>query len=223
MKSGIPDKPDDPPALHTELIRCWITPGTSQIAGTQGSRKLTDDQRDEISERTKALHAQGKMKRSTVGSSMSNQSIRSFTLAILCHLRCFTHLDGRSAILAVLTYGNAFPHPKASKTHLDALGKAFTRRYPTGVLVWAMEAQKRLAPHFNLLVSLATHDPHFNDWLRETWFRITGTGGSPVSARLERCVLTTELYDTAGAVNYVAQELGKRQQKEFAPGTHPGR
>ena len=88
----------------------------------------------------------------------------------------------RPATFATLTYPRVWdPDPKTWKRDLETFGKALGRRYPGAWFIWALEIQKRGAPHFHLIL-------HWNDqrqfesykvrqaWISETWARIVGKG-----------------------------------------------
>ena len=212
------------PRIQADELEFWTVPGTTRIAGTRGHQNLTKELADERSDLMKALHAKGDMKRGLVGSAMSQASKNSFADFVLAHLSAFQLKKTRTrrGYFIVLTYGDNYPNPKESKADLDALAKAFKRRFGYSFFVWGLEAQERQAPHYNLLVSINDPNCDIKEWFTSTWIRLTGTGGSPAHARYNHAVICEEIYNAEGAAIYVAQELGKVEQKRFAEG-HPGR
>ena len=212
------------PRIQADELEYWPVPGTGRIAGMRGHQNLSKELADERSDLMRELHAKGAMKRGEVLKTMSAQSKNSFSDYVLSHLSAFQLKKTRTrrSYLVVLTYGDHYPNPKESKVDLDNLAKAFTRRFPYSSFVWGLEAQERQAPHYNLLVTINDPDCDIHEWFTSTWIRLTGTGGSPAHSRYEHAVICEPIYNAEGAAIYVAQELGKVEQKTFQKG-HPGR
>lgn len=74
-----------------------------------------------------------------------------------------------------LTYPRHFVSAADSKRHLDVFNKRFCRAWPGAVALWCLEAQRRGAPHYHLLVRWADSDLAANrrNWssLRALWAR----------------------------------------------------
>jgi len=111
---------------------------------------------------------------------------------------------GRTSF-ACLTYPAEFPTDgRVVKGDLHRLRRELVRRGVGGV--WALEFQKRGAPHLHLLLS------EFVDktWLSETWFRIVGSG----DAKHLRAGTRIEAMRVAhGVVAYIAGYVSKHDQK----------
>jgi len=68
----------------------------------------------------------------------------------LMHL--FATLSDAPAMFITLTYGQKYPTAAKAKTHLKSLFKRLQRENPDASMVWRIELQKRLAPHFHLIL-----------------------------------------------------------------------
>lgn len=72
-----------------------------------------------------------------------------------------------------LTYPSEYPRDgREVKRHLDMLGKRFMRLFPDFTGFWAMEFQKRGAPHFMILSNVFVH----YSVLARLWYDIVGSG-----------------------------------------------
>jgi len=70
-------------------------------------------------------------------------------------------------VFVTLTYGREFPKDGETwKRHLGVFFKRLKRKYPHLSAVWKLEPQKRLAPHFHLLVYGGRID---KEWLAVAW------------------------------------------------------
>lgn len=125
--------------------------------------------------------------------------------------------------LVTLTYGAVWPHPDQVKRDLHVLSKRYARWSEGSPAFWLLEAQKRGAPHFHLLVTGVASRDEMRGWFRQAWLDITGYGGSSPEARLARAVDVRTLRGMGGALGYLAKEMSKRAQKRFPLGTGPGR
>lgn len=78
-------------------------------------------------------------------------------------------------LFMTLTYPSEFPDcPETWKAHLEAFRTWMVRHHPGASAVWKLEPQKRMAPHFHLLVWGVDFIPA--DVLAAVWYRIVGSG-----------------------------------------------
>jgi hypothetical protein len=74
-----------------------------------------------------------------------------------------------------LTYPKEFPAARATKTHLDAVIKRFERQWGPRGLVWKLEAQRRGAPHYHLLLLMGSEATLQElNWWAENWCEVIG-------------------------------------------------
>lgn len=64
--------------------------------------------------------------------------------------------------------------PKQWKRDLDVWKRRLERAYPGVWGIWRLEAQKRGAPHYHLLLWGVSHIPI--DWIAQTWWEVVGSG-----------------------------------------------
>lgn len=123
-----------------------------------------------------------------------------------------------AAFMVTLTYPGltcpeAIPAPDEAaryKGHLDAFGKALQRQWAGSSAVWVLEFQKRLVPHYHLLVFGVSADSllECRQWVASTWNRIVG--GDDVHLRAgTQC---DKAKHPGGARNYLAKYLSKGSQ-----------
>lgn len=126
--------------------------------------------------------------------------------------------------LATLTYGAVWPSFQQVKRDLDVLGKRFARAFPCCGGIWLLESQDRGAPHYHIVMPRCCHgDEDMEYWFWKNWFDITGLSGSTYESRRAHAVDVTGLGRFGGLIGYLSKELGKKAQKAFTPGDHPGR
>lgn len=116
------------------------------------------------------------------------------------------------ALFVTLTYpGNEVAEserwsvdPAVWKKHLDTFGKRLRRAFPGCSAIWRIDAQRRGAPHFHLLVFGAGFIPH--EWCARAWWEIVGSGSADhLSAGTE----TRAIESPRQAVYYVSKYAGK--------------
>ena len=108
----------------------------------------------------------------------------------------------------VSTYPAEFPRDGGQvKRDVDVFCKAYVREIG-GHNLWAIEFQKRGAPHINFLFDEFVP----KDWFSETWFRIVGSGDEKhlrAGTKIESVTSREE------CIGYMASRyLAKREQKE---------
>jgi len=160
-------------------------------------------------------------KRSEIPSFQSVGSRRRLVRSLADHSNAY-----EGGLMVTLTYGRVFPDPRTAKDQLDTLFKRMRRAWPSVYCHWSLEVQKRQASHFGLPVGGVPvgRRREFRRWLRSNWLDISGSGGSSRRARERRAVDVARLYEVAGVIGYLAKEMGKVAQKQFAdPDTKPGR
>lgn len=79
----------------------------------------------------------------------------------------------KKALFITLTYPSEYPADDVAKQHLDTFSKRIARKWPQAAFVWRIEAQKRGAPHFHLLVYGVEFIP--KAWLSRSWYEIVGS------------------------------------------------
>ncbi len=62
------------------------------------------------------------------------------------------------------------------KKHLDTWCKRLHRKYPTAGLIWRLEAQKRGAPHYHLLIFGVDLTSEVKSWIAQSWFEVVASG-----------------------------------------------
>lgn len=150
----------------------------------------------------------------------------------LLHTAKNCDVDFRS--MATLTYPAEFPcDGKLVKTHLDKVRKRLAREFKDIRGIWFLEFQRRGAPHFHWLFSVAledrgelvskrrrsskrdgavywTHQPT-EDWLSRAWYEVVGSGDQ----KHLRAGCSWELIEEEdGAIRYAATHAAKPHQKE---------
>lgn len=141
-------------------------------------------------------------------------------------------------VFVTLTYPDEYPRdPAVWKRHLRAFFKAWSRQYGPARAVWAMEFQRRGAPHFHIVLvappgvgrDVDDQLPQVRRWYAATWHRIvTGCRGDHSRARDlgEGCVPwhyerhlepehCKEATNAREAISYIESELGKESQKSL--------
>lgn len=77
-------------------------------------------------------------------------------------------------LMITLTYPEWWPDNwQTWKYHLDLFWKRLRYEWSSVAILWKLEAQKRDAPHFHLLVFGIPFVPH--EWVARAWFEIVGT------------------------------------------------
>lgn len=74
-----------------------------------------------------------------------------------------------------LTYPSIYPSPGESKSHLFALRKRMTRRWPRHGAAWRLEFQKRGAPHYHIFVWGVPYE-ELKAEIEVMWFEVVGSG-----------------------------------------------
>lgn len=94
-------------------------------------------------------------------------------------MRSIAEIDQRyiheMPLFVTLTYPSKWPDDyRRWKRDLDVFLEALHYKYPNSFAYWRMEAQKRGAPHFHLLIYNQSFIPH--EWVSQTWYRIVDSG-----------------------------------------------
>lgn len=232
-----------------ELMKVWRDPYGRPIYNA-GKRAMSEREKQLRAERTAEQHrkkqlaaaakgVESEMKRGRVNKAQSQQSKHRMMSCFASYISLFganreerraaehsrIRVGPVSVIGAVITYGDNHPNCDDSKTDIDTLAKRQRRKWGEGWMLWRLENQTlRQAPHYNITLAIPGWHSYeqMSEWLTKAWLEITGTGGSPLSAREERGVVTTEIYNAIGWANYMAKDLDKKAQTEFVS-DHPGR
>ncbi len=109
-----------------------------------------------------------------------------------------------SGLFLTLTYPRQFPDGNRAKRDLKVFVQRLLREYPSAAGLWKLEAQKRGAPHFHLIILGVEHIPH--EWVSENWYEVVGSGDvHHLAAGTE--VRRVKSYQHA--VHYVAKYIAK--------------
>lgn len=121
-----------------------------------------------------------------------------------------------------LTYPLGFPDPRQAKRHLEQLLKRHRRAFGPTWIIWKLEPQDRLAPHFHLL--LFSPSPVLEqaeiEWWARNWHDIAGGGDlKHLAVHLGQagngnrpCI--EQLRDWNGVTSYATKYMGKVIEQE---------
>ena len=121
--------------------------------------------------------------------------------------------DASLPLFATITYPKNYPSAKQAKKDLHNLLRRFMRQFPNGCIVWKLEPQERLAPHFHFEV-WGVQEQEFYEWIVENWHEIAGQ--EDINHKLfmqgllkdsERCVSKCEDYQHM--TRYVSKYIAK--------------
>jgi hypothetical protein len=129
-------------------------------------------------------------------------------------------------LFVTLTYPAEFPTARASKVDLSTWLKRFERQFGPRWMLWKIEAQRRGAPHYHLLIRAPEAQHDLQAWIRwtaQTWHEIAG-GGDPKHLRLalgecrgsKPCVEVAREWKCVGAYacKYMAKLPPQHEQSE---------
>lgn len=109
-------------------------------------------------------------------------------------------------IFVTLTYPAVFPeNSKIWKRDLDAFWKRLARRFPAAGSFWKLEPQKRLAPHFHMMIWGVDY-VDLRCWVSQAWYEVVGSGDIRhlmAGTRVER------VRSWRGVMSYASKYLGK--------------
>lgn len=148
----------------------------------------------------------------------------------------------RQLVFVTLTYPRHFSaDPRSWKRDLDAWRRAVARTYGAPLAVWALEFQRRGAPHFHIALvlpeafrlsrreqeavaaGLASARPggpsveEFRAWAAQTWYRIAGHGDLRHLEQHRKPGHCKAAHGPRGLVGYLQQELGKKTEQKALP------
>jgi hypothetical protein len=114
-------------------------------------------------------------------------------------------------LFVTFTYPGRFsPDPKQWKRDLDTWVKRLHRRYPAAGLIWRLEPQKRLAPHYHVLVwGVIAADGDLSDfrsWVSESWYEVVG---SEDERHLRAGTRVERIRSARGVMAYAGKYLAK--------------
>jgi hypothetical protein len=124
----------------------------------------------------------------------------------------------RLLVFITLTWPRHFSaEPRDWKAALRAWRAAYERQWGPLTAIWALEFQRRGAPHFHLACAgpRGVSIEELRRWSAETWYRIAGHGDErhlhqhQKEGHCKRARTPNEL------LGYLAKEIGKRGQKEL--------
>lgn len=126
-----------------------------------------------------------------------------------------TKCSGRDFFFVTLTYPGEFPVARATKQHLAAFRRRWERKWGQTGIVWRLEAQKRGAPHYHLLVYAPggfyaegeVVDLHVvRMWLSHVWYEVVGSGDL---RHLRAGTQLEQVRSFGGVATYVGKYMGK--------------
>lgn len=125
-------------------------------------------------------------------------------------------------VFLTLTYPSTWPDtPSHWKKHLDRFAKRVLRRFPGAALVWKLEAQRRGAPHFHLMLYGVYEVPDgFKGWLSLAWYEVVG---SQDERHLRAGTRVEYLRSYRGAISYAAKYMDKTVEDLPEEWGRPGR
>lgn len=83
----------------------------------------------------------------------------------------------RPPAFLTITYPNEYPEdPTVYRSHARAFLKRLRRKYGDRPVIWRLEFQRRGAPHFHMLIWDLEVTEDMEDWVRETWYDVVGSG-----------------------------------------------
>lgn len=109
-------------------------------------------------------------------------------------------------VFVTLTYPAVFPqNSKTWKRDLDTFWKRLARKFPTAGCFWKLEPQKRLAPHYHLMIWGVDYVDLLR-WVSQAWFEVVGSGDNRhllAGTRVEK------VRSWRGVMSYASKYLGK--------------
>lgn len=107
--------------------------------------------------------------------------------------------------------------PQDWKAALRAWRAAYERRWGPLTAIWALEFQRRGAPHFHLACAGPKGVPiaELRAWNAATWYRIAGHGDERHLRQHEKEGHCKKARTPNELLGYLAKEIGKRGQKEL--------
>lgn len=121
-------------------------------------------------------------------------------------------------VFLTLTYPRHFEaDPKVWKEHLRRYQIAWARRWGTPRGLWAMEFQRRGAPHFHLAVVQppAVKVALLRRWSAHVWYELAGHGDERHLKQHMKPDHCKRADGPRGLIGYLRRELGKERQKSL--------
>lgn len=113
---------------------------------------------------------------------------------------------GRHPLFITLTYPGTFPtDPEKWKRDFDTIWKRLERRFPQACGIWKLEAQRRGAPHFHLLVWNIDYKKTVF-WIKQAWYEVVG---SCDERHLRAGTRVEAIRSWNGVMMYAAKYMGK--------------
>jgi len=123
-------------------------------------------------------------------------------------MRLIGIVDQREAtpLFVTLTYPGDWPKDsRVWKRQFDNFWKRLERKFGDVGCVWKLEAQRRGAPHFHLLVWGLSYVPLL-EWISQAWYEVVGSGDL---RHLRAGTQVQELRSWHGVMSYASKYLGK--------------
>lgn len=111
-------------------------------------------------------------------------------------------------LFVTLTYPGEFsPNPSQWKRDLRKLEWRFRRKFPLASAIWRLEPQKRLAPHYHLLVYGVVFCDEVGQWFRRSWYECVASGDG---RHLAYGVDIQPIRSARGVRSYVSKYIAKK-------------
>jgi hypothetical protein len=124
---------------------------------------------------------------------------------------------------STLTYPGEFARDRATwRSHIRAFFKRLRRRFDIQAIVWKLEPQRRLAPHYHMMIF--SHDEITNEAIAGMWHDIAG-GEDPthlawhlgeLGGKNKPCTSRINFYD--GVKSYCSKYCSKEIEGDTLPG-----
>lgn len=117
----------------------------------------------------------------------------------------------KKVVFVTLTYPSAWQDkPERWKRDIDTFLKRLNRLAPKCFGMWRIEAQKRGAPHYHLILSgHPSSVGRFRKWIKLAWYDIVGSGDEKHLAAGTQC---DKVFSRKHAMHYVSKYLSKEEK-----------
>lgn len=115
--------------------------------------------------------------------------------------------DARPLFITLTYPGEFSPSPGQWKRDLRKLEWRFRRKFPLAAVIWRLEPQKRLAPHYHLLVYGVTSSDEVIRWFHRAWYECVASGDE---RHLVYGVDIQSIRSSRGVRSYVSKYIAKR-------------
>lgn len=123
--------------------------------------------------------------------------------------RCAKLKSSARPLFVTLTYPGEFSRDwREWKNDLDKFARRLGRRFPGASAIWRLEPQRRMAPHFHLLIFGVSPASVNVSWLKMAWYGCVGSGDE---RHLVHGVNVEPIKSSRGVKSYVSKYIAKKQ------------